>query len=425
MFWIINAILILIAIAFVLPVLLRKSDLLQDGSRDQNIFIAKEQLKELETRFEKGEIDQVAYQSTRDEIEQSLFSDVEGGDLVSQHGSKKPSVVASILIALLIPVIAVSVYLKVGNPTFTSNIDSKKAAASALKDRVPRNADGTPDIDTMVTRLQKKMDKNPDNAKGWYMLGRSYMVLKRYPEATKSFESSLRIKSDSVEIMLALADSIAMMNQGNLSGRSRDLVNKALELEPSNLTALWLGGMAARQQGKYAIAVDRWKKVLAQISDPNEKKEVESLITEAISQLPDEQKEQLTTAVNTDTSVAEKKPQLSGKGIKLSISLSDKMTAKVSPTDFVFVYAKAMSGPPMPLAAAKIQVKDLPTEITLTDEMAMMPSLKLSSFPEVVVGARVSKSGQPISQNGDLFTEKKSIKLGMEVALVIDSVVVK
>lgn len=421
MFWIINAILILIAIAFVLPILLRKSDILQDSTRDQNIFIAKEQLEDLETRFERGEIDQEVYQSNRDEIEQSLFSDVEGVDSVAQQGSSKPSLVGSILIVLLIPVIAVSVYLKVGNPNFTKDLDSKQAAAAALKDRVPRNADGTPDIDTMVTRLQEKMEKNPNNAKGWYMLGRSYMVLKRYPEATKSFESSLKIKPDSAEIMLALADSLAMMNQGDITGRPGELVNKALKLEPDNLTALWLGGMAARQQGKYTVAVERWNKVLAQITDPNEKKEVSSLISEAISQLPENQQAKL-RAASVETEI--KKPT-SGKGIKLSISLSDKMIDKVSPTDFVFVYAKAMSGPPMPLAAAKIQVKDLPTEITLTDEMAMMPSMKLSSFPEVVVGARVSKSGQPISKNGDLYTEKRSIKIGMKVTLVIDSVVVK
>lgn len=425
MFWIINAILILIAIAFVLPVLLRKPKSLQDGSREQNIFIAKEQLSDLETRFEQGEIDQFTYQSTRDEIEQSLFDDVSETDLSTEDSQKKSSMLSSIFIVLLIPVIAVSVYWKVGNLAFTTAFDSKVAASQSVDNRVPRNADGTPDIDTMVALLQKKMEKNPDNAKGWYMLGRSYMVLKRYSEAAKSFERSLEVKPDSAEIMLALADSLAMTNEGTISGRPAKLIDQALELEPSNLTALWLGGMAARQQGNNLLAVERWKKVQEMVTDPTERKEVQSLITETMTQLTSEQKEKLGEVVAQQAPKKTNENQGTNKGITLNISLSDEMAAKVQPSDFVFVYAKAMSGPPMPLAAAKIQVKDLPTEVTLTDAMAMMPTLKLSAFPEVVVGARVSKSGQPISQNGDLYTEKRSIKLGMKVALVIDSVVSK
>ncbi|MCF6190785.1 MAG: cytochrome c [Cocleimonas sp.] len=112
-------------------------------------------------------------------------------------------------------------------------------------------------------------------------------------------------------------------------------------------------------------------------------------------------------------------------GITVSISLSDKLKSQASSTDLVFIYAKAMSGPPMPLAVVKKQVKDLPIEIVLNDEMAMMPNLKLSGFSEIKVGARISKSGQPIARNGDLFSEKASIKVGDKVSIEIDTVVVK
>jgi len=431
MFWIINAILILIALAFVLPSLLKKHSTLKDGRREQNIFIANEQLKELETHLEQGEIDSVDYQSTRDELEQSLFSDVnELGDSPLQTNSNS-SVLSTTFIALLIPVIAISVYLKVGNQAYTEEIDSKKAVVNAL----PKKADGTTDIDAMVLGLQKKMEADPNNAKGWFMLGRSYMVLKRYPDATKSYEKALKLKPESADIMLSLADSLAMLNNGEITGRPVELINKALEVQPNNLTGLWLGGMAARQQGKYLIAIDRWKRALSQVSDPAERKEVNSLISEAMTQLSPTQKAKLAetsiaapkTTTVADIKVKEKAPEnkTDSNGISVSVSLSEEMKSRASPTDLVFIYAKAMSGPPMPLAAAKVQVKDLPVEVFLNDEMAMMPNLKLSSFTEVIVGARVSKSGQPISQNGDLFTEKPSIKAGQKVDLNIDSVVIK
>ncbi|MEE9445840.1 MAG: c-type cytochrome biogenesis protein CcmI [Cocleimonas sp.] len=428
MFWIISAILTLIALAFVFPTLIRKNNNVQDGRREQNIFIANEQLKELETRFKQGEIESDDYQTSRDEIEESLFSDVSDGDVKAKPA--KGSLLSAGLIALLIPAIAIPVYSLVGNPAFTKSFDSKQVVKTRSNNNVPKNADGTPDIDTMIAGLQKKMEADPDNAKGWFMLGRSYMVVKRYPQAAKSYDKALKLKPESADIMLSLADSLAMTNNGEITGRPVELVNKALEIEPNNLTALWLGGMAARQQGEYLIAIERWKKVLLQIKDPQETQEVNSLITEAMTKLTPEQKKSLgavTATIKPPISVqGEQHPfktdQAKAAGISVTVSLSPEMKEKVKPTDIVFVYAKALSGPPMPLAAAKKQVKDLPFEVFLDDSMAMMPTMKLSAFPEVVVGARISLSGQPIAQNGDLFTDKKPVKAGDKISLEINTV---
>ena len=435
MFWIISAILILIALAFVLPSLLRQRSTLQDGSRAQNIFIANEQLKELEARFEQGEMDNEAYQATRDELEQSLFSDIQSSDVNDGIliDNKKPSLLGAVLIALMIPAITIPAYLSVGNLPFTEMLDSKQAAAKVAGAKVPRNADGTPDIDTMIGGLQKKMEANPDNAKGWMMLGRSYMVIKRYPEAAKSYERALKLKPQSADLMMALADSLAMASNGEIRGRPVALINKALAIEPENQTALWLGGMAARQQGNHLIAIERWRKVLTLVKNPNERKEVSSLIAEAMTQLTPEQKTKMGASVALTAVVPAKlvkkipvkNNSAPNAGITVSISLSEKFKAQAKPTDLVFIYAKAMSGPPMPLAAVRKQVKDLPFEVVLNDAMAMMPNLKLSGFSEVIVGARVSKTGQPVAQNGDLYSEKTSIKAGDKVSLEIDTLVVK
>ena len=436
MFWIISAILILIAMAFLLPPMLRKQQSDGETRRQQNILIANEQLAELEKRFEQGEINQEDYQNSRDELELTLFSNVNEDDASiddSASNATKAPLFSIVAVVLLIPLLSILLYMKLGNPAFTTSLDSKKVAAELTRrPEVPKKADGTPDIDAMVAGLQKKMEQNPDNAKGWFMLGRSYMVLKRYPDAVKSYQRALKLKPDNVDIMLSLADSLAMAKGGNIEGRPVELINKALELEPDNLTALWLGGMAARQKGDNLEAIKRWQKVKAKIKDPTEKTEVDSLIAETMKQLTPEQKKALgEVAAGSATSVAQTQ-QNKGKsngsatqGIKVSVSLDDKFKQKVKPDDLVFIYAKAMSGPPMPLAAAKVQVKDLPVEITLNDAMAMMPSMKISAFPEVIVGARVSKSGRPIPQNGDLYTEKKSVKLGDSAQLVINDIVEK
>jgi cytochrome c-type biogenesis protein CcmH len=426
MFWIISAGLILIALAILLPSLLGTKKQLQDNQRAQNITIANEQLADLEGRYKAGEMNEEAYQSTRAELEQALFADVNDtvvnqSERLDSSTNNKSSLLSSLFIALLIPAISIPVYLKVGTPLFTEQLDSKLAAKKAKTITVPKKADGSPDLDAMVAGLQKKMEENPDNAKGWFMLGRSYMVLKRYPESAKAFDKSLKLKPDSAQIMLSLADALAMENNGEIVGRPIQLINNALKIEPDNLTALWLGGMAARQQKNYVVAIERWQKLIPLIKEPAEITEVRSLIDEAMQKLSRDEKKYLSKLVGAKSELLNTKAGVTG--ITVTISLSDEMKLVAKPTDTVFIYAKAMSGPPMPLAAIKKQVKDLPFTATLDDSMAMMPTMKLSAHSTVKVGARVSMSGQPIAQNGDLFTEKKSVKLGDNVELVIDSIV--
>ena len=107
--------------------------------------------------------------------------------------------------------------------------------------------------------------------------------------------------------------------------------------------------------------------------------------------------------------VASSAQQAAPASITVSINLDANLRSQVAPSDAVFVYARAMQGPPMPLAVKKLTVGDLPASISLSDSDAMMPTMKLSSFEQVVVGARVSKSGNPVAQAGDFFIEVDSI----------------
>lgn len=425
MFWIISAILTVIALAFILPALLKRT-YSQDATREQNISIAREQLAELELRFEQGDIDKESYQSSKDELELALYNDLKDYDAGLSEDTDK-SVTKSPgtwLILLLIPLIAIPTYLNLGNLKFTKQIDSKMVAQEAAQATMPLKADGTPDIDKIAENLKAEMENNPTDPKGWYMLGRTYMMLKRFPEAANSFDKSLSLRPELADTMLALADALSMNNNGQLIGRPRNLVNKALEIEPSNITALWLSGMAASQEDDFLEAIDHWQKVLPLIKNkPEETAAVNGLIAEAKSRLKPDQAAELDklTIKNKDAN----NDKTDAIGIKLSISISEELKDKASPDDFVFIYAKAMSGPPMPLAAVRKQVKELPFEVELNDAMAMMPELKLSSFKNVSVGARISKTGQPIAQNGDLFNEKSEIKLGDSVSLEINQVLEK
>ena len=405
-----------------------KQEFADDATREQNIAIAKEQLEDLELRYNQKDIDIENYQSTKEELERSLFNDLKESDhetlAKSQKGTNKKPVkfIDTWLVLLLVPLIAIPVYLNLGNLNFTKQLDSKKVSSETTNSTMPLKPDGTPDIEKVTERLQQEMEKNPTDPKGWYMLGRAYMLTQSYPEAIESFDKSLSLRPDLAETMLSLADALSMNNNGHLIGRPRELVKKALQIEPQNMTGLWLSGMAASQESEYLEAITQWQKVLTLLDDkPDEKEAIKGLIAEAESRLKPEMKKQLLGSSKIDQK-KEDLPQTKNKTISVKVSLPDRIKKEVSPNDSVFIYAKAMSGPPMPLAAVRKQVKDFPLELELNDDSAMMPDLKLSAFDSVIVGARISKSGQPVAQNGDFYIEKNNVNLGDSITLEINQI---
>ena len=278
------------------------------------------------------------------------------------------------------------------------------------------------------------------------MLGRSYMMMQRYDGAIEAYENLYRLKPEEPDVILMLADALSMKQQGKMAGRPGKLINEALARAPQNTTALWLSGMALEQEEKYQEAVDRWQLLRPLLNDDLEEQvQLDILIKRAQAKLSDDAgtdaASSATAAISannaktnsvvaqsnavTKTAVVTEKPATTVANVILSVSLSDEFMAKVSPEDSVFVYAKAQTGPPMPLAASRLQVKDLPVKVTLDDSMAMMPQMKLSMFDTVIVGARISKSGNAVGVDGDLFVEQEQVLQGDEVTLVINKILKK
>jgi len=429
MLWFFIIVLLLLAVAYLLLPLFRTSDEVFDDRKQQNIRIVQEQIAELEQSFEKAEVDSDQYTARRNELEQALLLDVGSDSLADESGEKGDVVKASTsnkswisagFLALVVPVSSVALYMYLGTP------NAIEMAKVPPKPEVPMTADGKPDVDKLVANLHAKMRTTPDNAQGWYMLGRSYMLMQRFDGAIESYENLLRLQPEDPDVMLMLADALSMKQQGKMTGRPEVLINAALAKVPDNTTALWLSGMALEQKGNNHEALVRWQ-VLRPLLNGNEAEQAQ--LDVLISRV-----EKKIAAANggeaTKTAVSpaqdENKPAVANaKQVTVNISLDDKFLGQVNPEDSVFVYAKAQSGPPMPLAAKRIAIKDLPVSIVLDDDMAMMPQMKISMFPMLIVGARVSKSGNAISQDGDFYVEQEQVSHGDEIVLSIDSVLKK
>jgi cytochrome c-type biogenesis protein CcmH len=383
LFLLIVSVLILIAFLLILPPLWR-NQAVQDADLDQrNIRIAQHRLAELKENRRSGGLSQAQYEEQLADLEQALSDDLEIKSHVIPAQSQGRWVVY--VLVLGVPLLAGSLYLGLGNYQAISHSAEMAVDPDTIK---------LAEINKMVDGLAEKMKNNPDDAQGWLMLGRSYKVLDQFPKAVDAFANAYRLLGDQAEVMLLYADAIAYLNDKNLAGKPTELVFKALSLEPDNLTALWLGGMAKAQQGDAATAIKLWKKLAALLPPGSDsQQEIQGLLAKIESEALQASAQPEATQQGNVPSVA----------IDVQVSLAPELQKSASPGDTVFIYAQALTGPKMPLAIVRKQVSDLPLTVSLNNSMAMMPNMKLSNFANVKLLARISKSGNAISQSGDLI----------------------
>jgi cytochrome c-type biogenesis protein CcmH len=410
-FWIVAVLLIVAALLFLLPPLIQKDAGHDVLARDQlNLTIFKDQLAELENDLAAGVLTQEQYETARHDIERGFLSE-SGGE---EHAAKAQTDMvigraAAVVVAVVVPILAASLYSMLGSGAAGLHPESVRPDVQA------EGHDGT--LEEQVRKLQDHLQTNPEDVEGWTMLARSYYFLKQYGPASEAFARASQLAQDSDPNLLTdYADALAMANGRNMAGRPYELVKQALIIQPFNQKALWLAGTATYQAKEYKDTLEYWQRLLQIFPEGSENYvQMQRNIAE-LEQL-------LGMPVDGETVASAPADAVSIAGV---VSLAPALQGRVSPNDTVFVFARAASGPRMPLAIVRKQVKDLPLQFTLDDSMAMNPAMKLSSFQQVVVGARISKTGNAMPQSGDLEGMVGPVEIGgaMDgVALQIENVV--
>jgi cytochrome c-type biogenesis protein CcmH len=404
-FVLIAALLTLAALGFVLWPLLRAGARQPLSLRQANLSVFRDQFAELERDLKLGVLDASQYEAARDELERRLLDDVGEQRAGPGVASLRSSRLIAVAIGICIPVLAGLLYWRLGSP------DALRPAKHAAVD--PSSI--TPEqFEEMTRKLAARMAANPADANGWLMLGRAYKALQRFPEAVKALAEADKRRPDNVQILVELAEAQALAQGRELEGEPRRLIERALQLDPNNDRALTLAGAAAFARKDYKAAIAYWERL--QTSVPPD-----SALGQALARGIDEARR---------LSGGKPKAQaLSGAGahpeaIRGEVRLAAALKPQAAADDTVFVFVRAAEGPRMPLAVMTTKVKDLPTRFQLDDSQAMTPALKLSGFPRVIVGARVSKSGGATPQPGDLQGASGIVAPGAAGLIVtIDSVV--
>ena len=339
-------------------------------------------------------------------------------------------------VAVFVLVVAVAGYWKTGSPSLADTGPGDATAQSAAEGSASAPP-GLQQIAAMVDKLAARMKERPDDAQGWLMLARSYSVLGRFGEAIPAYKRATDLQPNNAVLLADYADAVAASRGGADNPQSVQLVQRALAADPKQPKALALSGTIAFDRGDYKGAIDRWQQMADVLpADSAMLKQVRASIAEArqragLPTAPDAQASgPLAQAADNAATTTPASPSTngtatgaSGKSVSGTVTLAPGLAAQVAPGDTVFVFARAAGGARMPLAVQRARVSDLPLHYKLDDSMAMAPTATLSSAAAVIVGARISKSGNALPQSGDLAGEAKPVAPGANgIDIRIDSV---
>lgn len=381
------------ALLFILPALLRGGAASAGRARHEevNLAVLRDQSRELDADLAAGTIDQAAWHDARAELERRVLEDVQPGAAVGTTPRQRGVAIA---IGLALPALAAALYFQLGSPA-----GLEPAAATAAGQQGHEVTDAQ--IAAMVDGLAERLKNEPGVAEDWSMLARSYAALGRYGEASAAYAKLVELVPGDAGVLADYADTLAMAQDKSLQGEPERLVARALEADPANVKALALSGSAAFERGEYALASERWQKILALVPAGSDiARSTAGSIAEARERAAAGGMA-LPAAAAAQPEAAAAPAAAAGASLGGTVDIDPALRARVGPDTIVYVFARAAQGPRFPLAVLRKQVKDLPLKFTLDDSMSMTPEARLSAFPQVVVGARISPSGSATPAPGD------------------------
>ncbi len=418
------AIMVVICLVWVMPPLLRGGARARVDRTAVNLGILKDQLAELEAERARGAIAEEQYAATKADLQQRVLDETQAEPAAEALQPTRLGKLTAAFVVIAVPLVAALSYARFGDPTAFNPLarQGADAAHQFSKD----------DLNNMTERLAERLKKEPDNANGWATLARTYYSMGRFADASAAFEKLVALVPDDASLLADYADALAMTQGRKIAGKPKELIDRALKIDPLQWKALAMAGTDAFDRKDYKSAVELWEKLHQSLpADAPMKSQLVGSINEARSRAGMPQMAAAATpapmAVPTPAptkQAASPAADASAAQVRVAgtVSLSAELRSKVAPEDSVIIFARAAEGPRMPLAMLRVPAKDLPKSFALDDSMAIAPDFRLSNFPEVVVVARVSKSGSPMPQKGDFEGLSKPVKLGRgDVAVTIDT----
>lgn len=417
-FWFIAWAMTLLVLGLLLWPLLTRQESSNQEEGEKTLSVYRQQFTELEQDYKNAVLTDEQYQHSKRELERRLLEETGHMETVPPARLRPVNSRAiAVAMAMIIPTISGLLYWKLGNPLAITHPSSSASTALGVSDYDHQTAEG---LDALSERLKKKLEQNPNDGVGWALLARSYVEIGRHADAVSIYEKATKLLQDDAQLLADYADALGMLHGRKLDGKPEQLIQQALKIEPNHPKALMLAGTIAFDRKEFGQAAQYWERASANLSpdvDAEVRQELLSGIAEAKG-LAAGKPPMVKAAGGVASST---KPVGQVAAISGTVRLDPSLAGKGAPTDTLFVFAREMNGPPMPVSIVRATKRDLPFTFRLDDSTSPMPSRKLSDVGQVVIVARLSKSGEAIPKSGDLQGMSQPVKPGASgITIVMD-----
>lgn len=415
-FWILAVVFSLVVIMGVLWPLWRVPRARESSLLELNRRVFGERLDELEADRAEGRVDAETFTDLKTELQRNLLSvDLDVAPVKDVRLSRTPLLVGLGASALAILFYSAVVFSPEVPKWWKVRASASPAAGQLMEGKLPSESDSKAhSLQEIIQGMQYQLQRNPQQPEGWFTLGVAYAQAEILPPALVAFERAWRLKPEETRYALTLAQARLFSNQGRLDDFSRGLLTGVVQREPAHEGALLLLGLGAWRSGDAATAVPVLEQLLKvrQQHAANDQSPAMQEVVKALAEARSHLKSGSATA--------------SSARLVVNVQADKSVIGKFDPDDVVYVFARALQGPPMPLAVVRRQASELPLTIELDDAQSMMPDRPLSSVREIVVEARISRHGAPEKRPGDVEAVAVPVRqsdASQTVALRLSSIV--
>ena len=391
-----------VALAWILWPLLRPPSSQAVEHSAANVRIFRDQFADLDADLARGTLSPEQHAESKSELERRLLDEARGSESACKEG--RPHRWYAVVVSLIAPIAAAALYWQIGTP------DALLPQAATAHDATQPTRE---QIDAMISQVKQRLEREPDNIQAWTLLARTHYTLGNFKDAAVAYAALSALVPYDADMLADYADALAMSQGKSFAGKPMELVNLALKIDPTQWKALAMAGSEAFERKDYKAAADFWQRL--QNTAP-----ADSPIRERVQASIDEARS-LAGMPPVAQTPKESPGVTEGRSVSGTVTLSPALAAMVKPDDSVFVFARPADGSRMPVAVVRARVSELPLKFTLDDSRAMGPTSKISALSEVIVNARVSRSGNAIPASGDLEGATEKVKVGTKgMSVVID-----
>lgn len=429
-FWISAALPVVVALAFVAWPLLRQP---RAGAVATQTALLREQLDALKSAHASGLIDDVTFKSRQQALSAAALALIDA-PATARSSNSVAAKLTTVILLLAIPLATMKLYQRIGTPN-AIGFSGPGAGTVQTAEGPAMDANSAPDLNKAADTLAAKLKDNPEDGAGWALLARTYRATERFAEANDAYTRARALLPEEPDLLAESAEAMGLSSTPrSLSGEPEKLIARALELDPNNQNALFLKGLARAQADDPAGAEATWEQLLGlmEAGSPSQIAVIEQLniVRERLGKPPMDTPAAgpaaapMAAAAAAPATAGNQAPDPNAAGIDVSVSVAPELADLVQPGDTLFVFARAEAGPPAPLAIQRRAASELPLTLRLDESMGMIAGMSLAQFPRVIIGARISRTGNAMPQPGDLegLTAALSWREAGKVEIVIGSV---